>query len=208
MKQQNDRPAEQSFEQPDLDPDALARRVRRSLKFAQTAARSNHGHLDEARAKQDVCDVSERGDVKVETLLRILALIFLGIFAVVWLWIAQKVRHFDPTPAHPKLELEEGFVTAAGFLAASVGAGTAAVLGIEIKKLKDEGKTLGVSVTEGMLSPFILTGILGYAVVGVIVFFVWLANQAVSPDVIQAFSFGLLGWLAGAFAGVFRAATT
>lgn len=153
---------------------------------------------------------TERGDVSVETLLRILALIFLGLFAAVWLWIAWKVRDFSPTMAHPKLDLDDGLVTAAGFLGSSVGAGTAAVLGIEIKNVRAKDTTLGVtkSVAKATISTYIFIGVLTYAVVGLIVFLAWLANRSVSPDVIQAFAFGLLGWLAGAFAAVFRGATT
>jgi hypothetical protein len=146
--------------------------------------------------------------VRVETVLRFLSLIFLGIFVAVWLWIAWKVQQFNPTPGHKKLELDEGWVLVGGFLGSAVGAGTAAVLGIEIKKVRDTQHTLGKSVVKGVLSPFIFLGVLVYTVVGVIVLFVWLANQNVTPDFIEAFSFGLLGWLAGAFAAIFRATTT
>jgi hypothetical protein len=38
-----------------------------------------------------------RGGVPVTLLLQILALMFLGIFVVVWLWIAWDLWHFDWT---------------------------------------------------------------------------------------------------------------
>jgi hypothetical protein len=144
----------------------------------------------------------------VTLLLEILALMFLGIFVVVWLWIGWDLWHFTPTSNQKRLDLDDGLVTAAGFLASSVGAGPAAVLGIEIKKLTDQRRGFAASVARATLSPLIFTGVLAYAVVGGVVFALWLANRSVSPDVIQAFAFGLLGWLAGAFAAVFRAATT
>jgi hypothetical protein len=53
-------------------------------------------------------------------------------------------------------------------------------------------------------SGLLITGILVYAGVGTFVLLVWAFTTAPSPDMVSAFSLGVLGWLAGAFAAVFR----
>lgn len=139
-------------------------------------------------------------------LLGILACIVLVLFGVVWIWIGLKLLGFDPTPDKPKLDFTDAQVTVAGFLASAVGAGTASVLGIEIQKVN--GKNLAAQVGQAATSTALLTfGIVLYAAVGVFVLLVWFFNSGESPDMIGAFSLGILGWFAGAFAAVFRKAT-
>ncbi len=95
-------------------------------------------------------------------------------------------------------------MTVAGFLASAVGAGTASVLGIEIQKAPND-QSLGAQVNHAMSQSGLLTfGILLYAAVGIFVLLVWVFNSTEAPDMIGAFSLGVLGWLAGAFAAVFR----
>jgi hypothetical protein len=87
-----------------------------------------------------------------------------------------------------------------------VGAGTASVLGIEIQKVN--GPNLAVQVGRAATSTALLAfGIVLYAAVGVFVLLIWFFNSGESPDMIGAFSLGVLGWLAGGFAAVFRKAT-
>jgi hypothetical protein len=109
------------------------------------------------------------------------------------------------------LDLTDAQVTVAGFLASAIGAGTASVLGIEIQKVQQQdGATggpmsIGAQVNQAARSSILLmVGIATYAAVGVFVLVVWFFTSGKSTDVIGAFSFGVLGWLAGAFAAVFR----
>jgi hypothetical protein len=142
----------------------------------------------------------------VKHILAILAFVVLALFTVVWLWIGFKLLWFDATTEKPTLEFSDAQVTVAGFLASAVGAGTASVLGIEIQKVNTG--TLAAQVgTAATSSGLLILGICLYAAVGVFVLLVWFFNSDVSPDMIGAFSLGLLGWLAGAFAAVFRKVT-
>lgn len=147
-------------------------------------------------------------------ILQVLSGIVLLLFAAIWSWIGYSLLQFQPTAQVPTLDLAEAQVTVAGFLASAVGAGTASVLGIEIQKAGGQRdansglRTVGTQVNEAAKASILLTvGILLYAVVGVFVLLVWLFNSNESQDMIGAFAFGVLGWLAGAFAAVFRKAT-
>jgi hypothetical protein len=144
--------------------------------------------------------------------LPILAGLVILLFAVVWGWIAFKLWDFQPTPEKPTLIFTNAQVTVAGFLASAVGAGTASVLGIEIQKAPaSDGQTIAVQVGEAAQgSRLLFAGIVLYAIVGVAVLLVWLSKSSGSPDMVGAFSLGVLGvlgWLGGAFAAVFRKST-
>jgi hypothetical protein len=137
-------------------------------------------------------------------ILQALSLLVLGLFAGIWLYIGWEVWHYEPTPEHPEIAFSDAVVTVAGFMAAAVGAGTASVLGIEIQKA-ESGTTLGTAVNAAATASALLTGgILLYAAVGVFVLVAWLGHSDVAPDMVNAFALGVLGWLAGAFAAVFR----
>jgi cation transporter-like permease len=140
------------------------------------------------------------------SLLGILTLAFLALFAGIWIWIGWELWHFTATPEHPKLDLSDAVVTVAGFIASAVAAGTASVLGIEIQKA-DSGNTLAARVGKAATDTKLLAfGILLYAGVGAFVLLVWLGHSEQAPDLLGAFSLGVLGWFAGAFAAVFRKA--
>jgi hypothetical protein len=140
-------------------------------------------------------------------LLGILSFAFLALFAGIWGWIAWDVWHFTASPGHPKDEFSDAVVTVAGFVASAIGAGTASVLGIEIQKVEGADKTIGARVGEAAAkSALLVFGILVYAAVGGFVLVVWLGHSEQAPDMIGAFALGLLGWLGGAFAAVFRKA--
>jgi hypothetical protein len=141
----------------------------------------------------------------VNRILQLLASAVLLLFASLWLWIAIKLGTFQATDAHRTVAFTSAQVTVAGFLASAVGAGTASVLGIEIQKVAAEGQTVAFQVGEAAKSSKLLfVGIAVYALVGIIVLLVWLAKSTAAPDMIGAFSLGVLGWLAGAFSAVFR----
>jgi hypothetical protein len=139
-------------------------------------------------------------------MLGILSFVVLLLFTAIWLWVGAKLLTFDPSTEEPILDFTDAQVSVAGFLASTVGAGTASVLGIEIQKAS--GGNLAIQVGNAAKSSWLLgLGIVIYAAVGFFVLLVWFWNSEQSPDMIGAFSMGVLGWFAGAFAAVFRKAT-
>jgi hypothetical protein len=141
-----------------------------------------------------------------DLLRKIVATAFLAGFVGIWIWIAVKLFQFEPTDETPKLVLSTAFATVSGVLSSTVGAGTAAVLGIEVQKIRQGGATLRRSVGEGATaSPLIIAGVCSYIVVGGLLIVAWLMNDTVSPDAVQSFAIGTLGWMAGAFVSVFAA---
>jgi len=133
---------------------------------------------------------------------------FLGLFIVVWIWIAVKLLRFSPTPLHPQLELGAAFTSVSGVVSGAVGATTAAALGINVqqtmkKNASDGSKSLTEAAKTPTNSPLIVVGVFSYLAVGLLLVAVWLAKGNGAPEVVQSFSVGALGWLAGAFAAVF-----
>jgi hypothetical protein len=141
----------------------------------------------------------------VNRILQGLSVLVLTLFAVIWIWIGVRLVAFSPTGETPILLFTDAQVTVAGFLASAIGAGTASVLGVEIQKVAQEPKTVGALINQAATSSKLLVaGILLYACVGAFVLIAWVFGPEDSPDVAAAFSLGVLGWLAGAFAAVFR----
>ena len=139
-------------------------------------------------------------------ILEIISGLVLLLFVAMWLWIAVRVLRFEPTPEAPALTFTTLQVTVAGFLASSVGAGTASILGIEIKKINDsQGDSLVGRVNTAAKASWLLSlGILLYMLVGGFVLMVSVFVEPAVPDMVSAFALGILGWLGGAFAAVFR----
>ena len=108
----------------------------------------------------------------------------------------------------------------AGFLGTAVATGTAAVLGIQIQKIKqgtkepspNEPDVQGHQVAnpsapaQGRLTWLLTLGIITYAAVGAFVVGVWLGRSESAPDLIRAYGLGAVGWLAGAFTAYFHPA--
>jgi len=132
---------------------------------------------------------------------------FLALFIVVWVWIAVKLLRFSPTPIHPQLELGAAFTSISGVVSGAVGATTAAALGINVQQSLKNTQNGATSLTEAAKaptnSPLIVIGVLSYLGVGLLLIAVWLAKGSGAPEVVQSFSVGALGWLAGSFAAVF-----
>jgi hypothetical protein len=132
---------------------------------------------------------------------------FLALFIVVWVWIAVKLLRFSPTPIHPQLELGAAFTSISGVVSGAVGATTAAALGINVQQSLKDTQNGSTSLTEAAKaptnSPLIVIGVLSYLAVGLLLIAVWLAKGNGAPEVVQSFSVGALGWLAGSFAAVF-----
>ena len=147
--------------------------------------------------------------MKLKYILPLLAAAYVLLFAAVWIALAVQLASFTPTPGQPTLKIDTALLTTAGFLATSVGAGTAAVLGIEIQKVKQNSPNISLaqSGSKAVANDALLAfGVLAYAAVGLVVLLVWLFNSKESPEIIQTFGLGFLGWFAGAFAGVYKAA--
>jgi uncharacterized membrane protein len=140
-------------------------------------------------------------------IVNIIAMTVVLFFAAVWLAISWKLWRFTPTPSQTKLVLSDPVITTAGFLATTVGAGTAAVLGITISKVDGAANgTLSARVNNAVSdSPLLVAGILVYFFTGVVTLAVWLLNPNEAPDLTKTFALGLLGWAGGAFSGVFKA---
>jgi hypothetical protein len=143
--------------------------------------------------------------------LNLLSGLVLGLFALVWIWIGIKMLTFSASSTTETLSFSQAQVTVAGFLASAVGAGTASVLGIEIQKatvaadVHAKDKTLALRVSAAaQQSVLLVAGISVYALIGSFVLIVWFFKSDISPEMVSAFSLGVLGWLAGAFAAVFR----
>ena len=142
-------------------------------------------------------------------LLFIAAVIVLGFFAGIWAWIGNEVLSFHPTEAHKTLEFDDKIVSLAGLLATTVGAATASVLGFEIKKANDEGRTRGdvaKRLNDAVLhSAFLISGVVLYMGVGIFILIVWLwYSPDTTPELVGAFASGVIGWLLGAFTATFK----
>jgi hypothetical protein len=141
--------------------------------------------------------------VNPNRILQGLSVLVLLLFAGIWIWIGLALLKFNPTDADPVRMFTDAQTAVAGFLASAVGAGTASILGIEIQKAS--GANLAAQFGEAATSSKVLAaGILTYAAVGVFVLICWMSKSTAASDVIGAFALGVLGWLGGAFAAVFR----
>lgn len=133
---------------------------------------------------------------------------FVLLFAGVWLVIAWRLFKFVPTDTQKTLPLTDAVISTAGYLATTVGAGTAAVLGITITKIAQESGT-SLQTAVGRVTadaPLVAAGVMAYAVVGAVILLTWLANAGEAPDLVKAFALGVLGWAGGAFGAIFKAA--
>ena len=129
--------------------------------------------------------------------------VFVALFVVVWLVVCWRLVTFTPEGSTTALGLSDAVITTAGFLATTVGAGTAAVLGIKAQEVRRRRLAGEANAKIGRL---VVVGVLAYLVVGAIVLCVWLANSGEAPDLFKAFALGFLGWAAGAFSAVFQQA--
>jgi hypothetical protein len=141
----------------------------------------------------------------VNKILNVIAMVFVAFFAVLWLLVDLRLWHYTPTATAKTLTLSDPVIQTAGFLAATVGAGTAAVLGITIKDAAKGQGTVGTRVNDAVkASPLVLTGVLIYFFVGIATLAVWLCNPDEAPDLTKTFALGILGWAGGAFSAVFK----
>jgi hypothetical protein len=140
-----------------------------------------------------------------------LAAVFLGLFALLWLDIARDLRDFEPTDSQPKFELSDNRTRSAGFLAASVGAATAAALGIVVLKVKTNntlGATANALAKASKEAPLVAISVLVYALVGAALFWVYQDQpNDVAPEAVGTFAWGFLGWLGAIFYSIVQPAS-
>lgn len=153
----------------------------------------------------------------------LIALAFVVLFIAFWGGLLWEVFTADA-----QVELAEHQETILAFLATTVATGTAAVLGINVVSLTSKENADGTTAPEGTppregtmtlkaasvatgqalrASIVLWIGVGAYLVVGVLVVAAWFYRADVAPDALSTFGSSVLGWLAGAFAGVFKAST-
>lgn len=140
----------------------------------------------------------------------LIALAFIFLFVVFWGGLLLRVFTADEP-----VVLAEHQETILAFLATTIATGTAAVLGINVVNLTSKEETsdstlrAATAATGQALKASILlwVGVGAYLVVGVLVLVAWFYRADIAPDALSTFGSSVLGWLAGAFAGVFKAST-
>ena len=144
-----------------------------------------------------------------------IAMSFVLFFAVVWIIICVQVLTFHPTPKMTSPSLSTPLVVVGGFLATTVGAGTAAVLGVTVGTITLPSgiaplrQPIAAAISSALSEEALLTaGVVIYFLVGILVLATWIDVPKVSPQMIETFALGVLGWAAGSFSGVFKAQTT
>ncbi len=144
------------------------------------------------------------------TVVRWAAIVFVFLFAVVWLVLSWQVLTFDQVTQKPPLAVGSQLVVVAGFLATTVGTATAGWLGIEIQKPTVNGSSVaegGVPWAGRLKEIFanfsvVTVSCWTYLAIALIVLLLTIFKSDVAPQVYQAFMLSGLGWLAGAFAAV------
>jgi hypothetical protein len=149
--------------------------------------------------------------------LTLVALMLLALFAGIWIFVGIKLITFTATDAHPTVEFSTAIATTAGFLAATVATVTAAILGIEVQKVRQDSTTTSTTSSNASVatstqdafknSTLLWIGALTYLLVGLFVLIVWLARSEQAADMIETFALGILGWIAGGFASLYRTVT-
>jgi dolichol kinase len=138
-----------------------------------------------------------------------LALSYLALFAAVWGNVIYQLWVFVPSAGEPTAGISDPMLITAGFLAVSMGAGIAALLGVEVQRARryhpDASLTRAFAKIEG--NAFLVLGVLVYTVVGVALLTIWLLLPEAAPDLVKTFALGVLGWFAGLLAAGFKAGT-
>lgn len=146
----------------------------------------------------------------MKSIVNIVAVAVMALFAGIWFWIDWRVWHFMPDGDAERFALSVPVITVAGFLGSTISTATAAVLGIKIGGAgwDDDGNKRSISDrvdTAVSASPVLVAGVLVYFFIGFLTLIVWLANPNEAPDLTNSFATGVLGWAVGAFSAVFKA---
>jgi hypothetical protein len=143
----------------------------------------------------------------VKSIVSVVAFLFVAAFAVLWCVLCVQVLRFSPMAGAPSFSLAQAQVVIAGFLATTVGAGTASVLGITVAEVvKANGAGFAAALNQKVKTqPLLIIGVLAYFLVGLFVLGVYFFNSAKAPEMFGAFALSALGWAGGAFSAVFKA---
>jgi hypothetical protein len=143
-----------------------------------------------------------------ENIFTLIAFAVLSIFVGVWWFIMKEVAGFNGTEADPVVDLPDGVVQLAGLLGVTIATITASALGFTISEVKnDENIQFSAKNVGAELTTPTLLAILVYIGVAVAVFFTWIANEEVSPDVLSVFALSSIGWLVGSASVAFKTTT-
>jgi hypothetical protein len=151
-------------------------------------------------------------DLLKANLFNLLAFAILACFIGVWVYIMKQVADFHRTDELPTLELATGVVSLAGLLSTTIATITASALGFTIAEVKARATAdstgFDARAVGAATSTPTLLAILAYTGVAVAVFFTWVANEDVSPEVLSVFALSSIGWLVGSAPVVFKSAQT
>ncbi len=159
-------------------------------------------------AAEDISDRSMMAWIKAN-IFNLIAVAVLACFAGVWIYIMKQVVDFQPSDEEPVLKLATGVVTLAGLLATTIATITASALGFTVAEVKAQAgtdssiKLNAATVGSNLTTPTTLAVIV-YVLVSVGVFFTWIANEEISPEVLSVFALSSIGWLVGSASVAFK----
>jgi hypothetical protein len=143
----------------------------------------------------------------------LLATAVLATFAGVWIHIMRVVADFEVTTEQPTLELATGIVSVAGLIGTTISTITASALGFTVSDVKraamtDASVTFSAKTVGAALTTPTLFAVITYIAVSVGVFFTWIANEEISPEVLEVFALSSIGWLIGSASVAFKTTET
>ncbi|MFF2370297.1 hypothetical protein [Agromyces sp. NPDC058110] len=133
------------------------------------------------------------------------------LLAFIGIWTAVIIRSWLQISGdgETQVTLSDGLTAAAGAITTLMTTRTASVLGFTITRIEDQaGVDLNASTLTAGLNWATRWAIYVYLFVGVGVVVNWLLLGAQSPEVVAAYSLGILGWLGGAAGVVFSTKAT
>ncbi len=121
----------------------------------------------------------------------------------------SRVRAHDRPP---DARAATGVITLAGLLGTTIATITASALGFTVAEVKAAKKLADSNFTASdvgaALSTPTLLAILVYVGVSVAVFFTWIANEEIAPEVLSVFALSSIGWLVGSASVAFKSEQT
>ena len=139
-------------------------------------------------------------------ILNLIALAVLASYVGVWWYIMREVVSFKATTAHPTVDIPTGIVQVAGLLGTTIATITASALGFniaEVAKATPATPVTAAAIAKKMTTPTLLA-IVVYIGVSVAVFFTWVANEQVAPEVLSVYALSSIGWLVGSASVAFK----
>lgn len=140
-----------------------------------------------------------------QNIFNLIAIAILATFIGVWGYIMQEVVDFQPTGDQTQVQLPSGVVELAGLLGVTIATITASALGFTIAEVKrTKSSNFNARTVGEEISTPTLLAILAYIGVAIGAFFVWVANEESSPEVLSVFAMSAIGWLVGSASVAFK----